>query len=157
MKKGDQFQDALEKHALRCGCKTPVIVHWEGKTKAGKYDDLVSTVDLAPTVLTACGANVPDTMSGVSLLDVAAGKGPLKREAVVGEIYVHTAIKIEDPRANLTYRWIRAGDWKLIVPVKEGNPELYNLRDDPLEKTNLAEKESEIVGRLKKRLEETWK
>ena len=56
-----------------------------------------------------------------------------------GEIYVHTAVKLEDPRANLTHRWVRAGDWKLIVPVKaDGKPELYNLADDPHEKTNQA-------------------
>jgi uncharacterized sulfatase len=156
-KKGDQFETRSKNTPYDAGVRSPVIINWEGKTKAGKHDDLVSTVDFAPTVLTACGAKVPDSMSGVSLLDVAAGKGPLKRKEVFGEIYVHTAIKIEDPRANLTHRWIREGDWKLIVPVKDGKPELYNLRDDPLEKTNLAEKSAEIVQRLKKRLEEVWK
>ena len=70
-------------------------------------------------------------MSGVNLLDVAAGKGRLKRDAVFGEIYVHTAVKLDDPRANLTHRWIRVGDWKLIVPVKDGTAELFNLVDDP--------------------------
>ena len=43
-------------------CARPVIVHWDGHTKAGKYPDLVSTIDLAPTVLTACGVKVPDAM-----------------------------------------------------------------------------------------------
>jgi uncharacterized sulfatase len=157
VKKGDQFETRSKNTPYDAGVRSPVIVHWEGKTKAGKYDDLVSTVDFAPTVLTACGAKIPDTMSGVSLLDVAAGKGPLKRDAVFGEIYVHTAIKIEDPRANLTHRWIREGNWKLIVPVKEGKPELYNLRDDPLEKTSLAEKNTEVVERLRKQLEGAWK
>lgn len=158
VKKGDQFQTRSKNTPYDAGVRTPVIVHWEGMTKAGKYDDLVSTVDLAPTVLAACGAKAPDTMSGVSLLDVAAGKGPLKRDAVFGEIYVHTAVKIEDPRANLTHRWIRVGDWKLIVPMKEAEkPELYNLRDDQQEKTNLADKNTDTVVRLKKRLEEMWK
>jgi uncharacterized sulfatase len=156
-KKGDQFETRSKNTPYDAGVRSPVIIHWGGKTKAGKHDDLVSTVDFAPTVLTACDAKVPDTMSGVSLLDVATGKGPLKRDAVFGEIYIHTAIKIEDPRANLTYRWIRAGDWKLIVPVKDGKTELYNLRDDPLEKENVADKNSEIVGRLTKRLDEAWK
>ena len=97
-------------------------------------------------------------MSGLSLLDVAAGKGSLKRDAVFGEIYVHTAIKIEDPRANLTFRWVRVGDWKLILPVK--NPakvELYNLKSDPHEKTNLAAAHADMVAQLKKRLDTAWK
>jgi arylsulfatase A-like enzyme len=123
----------------------------------GKYTDLVSTVDLAPTILTACGAKVPAAVSGVSLLDGAAGKGPLKRDAVFGEIYVHTAVKLEDPTANLTHRWVRSGDWKLIVPVKGGAAELFNLADDPQEKTNLAEKKPDVVERLKKRLDAEWR
>jgi uncharacterized sulfatase len=156
-KKGDQFSTRSKNTPYDAGVRTPVIVHWDGHTKAGKFADLVSTVDLAPTLLTACGVKVPDNMSGVSLLDTAAGKGPLKRDAVFGEIYVHTAIKLEDPRVNLTHRWIRAGDWKLIVPVKDGNTELYNLADDPQEKTNLEETKADVVERLTKRLEEAWK
>ena len=157
-KKGDQFATRSKNTPYDAGVRTPVILDWDGHTKAGKYPDLVSTVDLAPTVLTAAGAKVPANMSGVNLLDVAAGKGALKREAVFGEIYVHTATKLEDPKANLTHRWVRVGDWKLIAPVKEGGAvELFNLADDPLEKTNLAEKKPDVVKRLRARLPEGWK
>src|SRR5262245_22606645 len=31
------------------GLRTPVLLRWPGRTKAGKYNDLVSTVDIAPT------------------------------------------------------------------------------------------------------------
>jgi uncharacterized sulfatase len=157
VKKGDQFQTRSKNTPYDAGVRTPVILHWGGHTKAGRYADLVSTVDLAPTVLTAAGATVPKAMAGVSLLDVAAGKGGLRRDAVFGEIYVHTAVKLEDPRANLTHRWVRVGDWKLIEPVKGGGkPELYDLANDPLEKTNLVEKHPEVVERLRKRLAEAW-
>lgn len=155
--KNDQFATRSKNTPYDAGVRTPIIVHWQGKTKPGKYDDLVSTVDLAPTLLTACGVAIPKNMSGLSLLDAALGKGALKRDAVFGEIYVHTAVKIDDPRANLTHRWIREGGWKLILPVKEGKPELFNLADDPEEKSNLADKNSELVTRLRKRLEEAWK
>jgi uncharacterized sulfatase len=157
-KKGDQFQTRSKNTPYDAGVRTPVIVHWPGHTRAGKYADLVSTVDLAPTVLAAVGAKAPATMSGVSLLDVAAGTGSLKRDAVFGEIYVHTAIKVDDPRANLTHRWVRSGAWKLIVPVKEGEAiELYNLADDPHEKSNLAGRKPEVVQNLRARLDEFWK
>lgn len=157
-KKGDQFETRSKNTPYDAGVRTPIIVHWPGHTKAGKSAELVSTVDLAPTVLTACGSTVPASMSGVSLLDVAAGAGRLKRDAVAGEIYVHTAIKLDDPRANLTHRWVRSGDWKLILPVnKEGAIELFNLADDPHEKKNLADARPEIVERLRKKLDEVWK
>jgi uncharacterized sulfatase len=156
-KKGDQFATRSKNTPYDAGVRTPMILHWDGHTKAGQYADLVSTIDIAPTVLTAAGAKVPDSMDGVNLLDAAAGTA-LKRDAVFGEIYVHTAVKIEDPRANLTHRWVRAGDWKLIVPIKADNkPELYNLADDPHEKTNLAERKSEKLAALSKRLEAVWK
>jgi arylsulfatase A-like enzyme len=156
-KKGDQFNTRSKNTPYDAGVRTPVILHWAGHTKAGKYADLVSTVDLAPTVLSAAAAKVPDAMDGLNLMDTASGKGRLKRDAVFGEIYVHTAVKIEDPRANLTHRWVRAGDWKLIVPVKaDGKPELYNVADDPQEKTDRADAEPAEVDRLKKRLDKMW-
>lgn len=156
--KGDQFATRSKNTPYDAGVRTPIIVHWQGRTKAVKYLDLASTVDLAPTVLTAVEAQVPKTMSGVSLLDAASGKGALERGAVFGEIYVHTAVKLEDPRANLTHRWVREGDWKLILPIKgEAKPELFNLKDDPHEKQNLAASKSEEVKRLTKRIEESWK
>jgi len=156
--KGDQFATRSKNTPYDAGVRTPMILHWPETTKAGKYLDLASTVDLAPTVLSAIDAKVPETMSGLSLLDVASGKGPIKRDAVFGEIYVHTAVKLEDPRANLTHRWVREADWKLIVPVKgEGKPELFNLKDDPHEKKNLAEVKPEDVKRLAKRIEDDWK
>jgi uncharacterized sulfatase len=157
-RKGDQFQTRSKNTPYDAGVRTPVVLHWDGHTKAGRYPDLVSTVDLAPTVLAAAGLLASKGMAGVNLLDAAAGKGGLKQDAVFGEIYVHTAVKLEDPRANLTHRWVRVGDWKLIEPVKaEGKPELYNLAEDPGEKTDLAGRQPGVVERLRKRLAEAWK
>jgi arylsulfatase A-like enzyme len=156
-KKGDQFNTRSKNTPYDAGVRTPVVLHWNGHTKAGRYADLVSTVDICPTVLSAAAAKAPDKLDGLSLLDTAAGNGRLKRDLVFGEIYVHTAVKIEDPRANLTHRWVRSGDWKLIVPVKsDGKPELYNLADDPHEKKDLADGKPDEVRRLKKRIDEMW-
>lgn len=140
------------------GVRTPILVRWPGHTKAGRYNDLISTVDLAPTILTACGAKVPKELPGLNLLDVAAGKGPLPRDAVFGDIYLHTAVDINKPALNLTHRWVRQGDWKLIVTEEKKNqPELYNLRQDPFETKNLAATNEDKVKQLTKRLDEWWK
>jgi arylsulfatase A-like enzyme len=138
------------------GLRTPVLLRWPGKTKAAKYDDLVSTVDIAPTILSACGVKVPESMAGLNLLDVASGKGALKRKAVFGEIFEHTAKDIDKPGVNLTHRWVREGDWKLIVPVK-GKVELYDVKRDPFEKENVANKEKVRVEGLTKTLDAWWK
>jgi arylsulfatase A-like enzyme len=47
---------------------------------------------------------------------------------------------------------IRAGDWKLLEYFEEGQVELYNLRDDLAESTNLAPQRSEVAANLQKRL-----
>lgn len=139
------------------GVRTPIAVRWPGHTRAGRYDDLVSSIDLVPTILTACGIKPPATMPGLSLLDTAAGKGPLPRNVVFGELFVHTAVDLDKPAANLTHRWVREGDWKLIHPVdKKQKPELYHLKQDPTEEKDLAVAEPERVKHLTKVIDDWW-
>ncbi|HTI51379.1 MAG TPA: sulfatase [Planctomycetaceae bacterium] len=139
------------------GLRTPVMLRWPAHTKAGRYDDLVSTVDLAPTILTAAGLTPPREMPGLSVLNVAAGTGRLERAAVFGEIFEHTAVKLDQPALNLTHRWIRSGDWKLIV-FQDGrtSPELYDVAHDPFENHNLASDEPGKVQQFSKALDAWW-
>lgn len=139
------------------GLRTPVMLRWPQHTKVGVYQDLVSTIDLVPTILTACGVKPPASMPGLSLLDAASGQQRLPRDAVFGEIYLHTAIDINQPALNLTHRWVREGDWKLILPQdKKSPPELYQLAQDPFEEKNLAEQNRDKVQHLQKRLQDWW-
>lgn len=138
------------------GVRTPVLVRWPGKVKPGVYNDLVSTTDVAPTILAACGQKPPKEMAGLSLLDCAAGKAALPRKEVFGEIFEHNAVVLDKPALSLTHRWLRQGAWKLIVPVK-ATAELYNLEHDPFEKTNLVEKEPARVKDLTAVLDAWWK
>lgn len=131
------------------GIRTPILIRWPGHTKAGRYEDLVLSTDLAPTVLTAAGLPVPEVMTGRNLLDVAAGRTHLDRSAIFGEIYVHTATELGQPELDVTHRWVREGEWKLIVPIKEGSPELFHLARDPHEKEDLSAKEPKRVARLR--------
>lgn len=137
------------------GVRTPVILRWPGHTRAQRYDDLVSTIDLAPTMLRACGVEPPEAMPGLDLLEVAAGRSRLARSAVRGEIYLHTCLDIDQARLNLTHRWLRSGDWKLIVPLAAGaKAELYDLKHDPFEDRNLADQYRDEVSRLRTLLDD---
>jgi len=141
------------------GLRTPVMLRWPGVTKAGRYDDLVSTTDIVPTILGAAGIDRPKEMPGLNLLDAAAGKGPLKRDAVFGEIFTHTAVDLERPSLSLTNRWVRRGDLKLITFEAAGErkpPELYDLRRDPFEKENLSAERPDDVADLLRRLDAWW-
>ena len=140
------------------GIRTPIIVKWPGQVKPAVSEQLASSIDLAPTVLAAAGGKPTPDMSGINLLDAKAVAG---RTAVFGEIFEHNAIDIHTPAANLQYRWVVAGNWKLIVPhapnIKDGKPELYDLASDPDEKTNLADKQPDTVAELTRKLDAWWK
>ena len=137
------------------GVRTPVLVKWPGHTRAGRYNDLVSSIDLAPTVLTACGVDVPEQMHGVDLMRAASGMGRLNRNAVFGEIYTHDCSVLGQPQMDVRFRWCRSGDWKLILPT-EGNPELYNIARDPHERMNRAGQEGNRVTQLRNLINEWW-
>jgi uncharacterized sulfatase len=139
------------------GVRTPILLRWPGKIAPAKYDTLISSVDLAPTILHACGVTPPSVMPGQNLLDVIAAKGKSDRDAVFGAIYEHDEPDIDDPSAGVLFRWCRQGNWKLIVPAGNGGtPELYDLAVDPHEEKNLAADHPAEVAKLRKRLDEWW-
>lgn len=140
------------------GVRTPVILSWPGRIPARRQEDLVSTIDVAPTILTACGVGVPASMPGLDLMPTARTGTPLPRDAVYGEIFIHTSVDIDNPSLNLTHRWIRKGEWKLIAPADStASPELYNIIDDPREERERAASNPETVKQLQASLDAWWK
>lgn len=139
------------------GVRTPLIIKWPEHTRAGRYNDLVSTIDIAPSILSAAGVRTPQQMRGLNLLNVASGNGRLDRNAVFGEIYRHDCTELGRPRMDVTFRWVRQGDWKLILPAEGNRIELFNLARDPNERTNLAGDNANRVAELRRTLEEWWR
>ncbi|MGC1272568.1 MAG: sulfatase [Planctomycetaceae bacterium] len=139
------------------GVRTPILLRWPGQIEPRRYETLVSSIDLVPTILKAAGVDVPQELPGQSLLDVIAAGGETDRDVVYGEIFEHDIPDIDDPAAGLLYRWCREGDWKLIVSEKaEGSAELYDLANDPHETRNLAEEHPDRVTGLRKKLDGWW-
>ena len=70
------------------GTRTPLIFSWPGKIAAGSVYDrgLVSTVDLAPTLLDIAGAERPDSLQGTSLRQMLTQPGSfVGRDTVFSE------------------------------------------------------------------------
>lgn len=142
------------------GVRTPIFFRWANRIKPAQYDDLVSSIDLAPTILAACGVSPGDVkLPGVNLLPICEGKQPsLQREAVFGEIFEHDAMTLGRPADHLLYRWIRTGPWKLIdAHSPQEKDMLFNLQDDPDEQHNLLDEKTTLHADLQKRLDEWWK
>jgi len=140
------------------GLRTPIMLRWPGHIEPAKYETLISSVDLAPTILHACGLTPPPEMTGLNLLDVIAADGKSDRDAVFGAIFEHDVPEIDDPAAGLLFRWCRHENLKLIEPAgANGEPELYDLTADPHEEKNLAAGQPEKIAALRNRLDEWWK
>lgn len=139
------------------GVRTPIMLRWPGHIAPHESQNLAMSIDLTPTLLTAAGLKPPADMPGINLLNETAVKG---RKAIFGECFTHNAIDLENPAANLRWRWMIEGDRKLIVPdpVNEpgGKTELYNLAEDPQERVDRSQVEGQRVARMQAALDAWW-
>ncbi len=151
--------------AYEGGVRTPIMFSWPGTLKPSDRPDLVSSIDLVPTMLAAAGAECPDDLPGLNLLPNLKDERPLERKAIFGESFAHDIADIANPRASLLYRWCIEGDWKLLLtydgevnryksthPRTERGPQLFDLTRDPHEEHNVAADRPEIVDRLSRQI-----
>ncbi len=130
LKGGDRLYNEL--------LKVPFVVHLPGGQHGGqRLDALASFHDVLPTVLDAVGmGNNLDAFPGKSLLPVMRGEVGEVREAIISGYY------------GAADRCIRDRVWSYIRRPAEEPDELYNLQDDPGEKTNLIDHYPEQAQRL---------
>lgn len=139
------------------GLRFPLMIRWPGHIPPARHETLVSSIDVVPTLLDAAGAKIPAQLPGISLIPEATGRGRTDRDAVFGEIFEHTATDLNHPALDLTHRWIRRDNWKLIVFEDSAHgPELYDLSRDPQEKVNLARDQPDRVSELAGQIEKWW-
>jgi len=138
----------------------PLIVSWPGRTEAGvETDALASNVDVMPTLTAMAGLSNLPYMAGKDLSQVLLNP---RNGSVRNEIVYHQGWEV-DPSIRRKFggfthpaqvRSMRNREWKYAYYFKrdggdETEFELYSLKDDPLEMTNLAND----AGYLKKRIE----
>lgn len=136
------------------GVRTPIMLSWPGRIATGRSDAYASSVDLAPTLLRACGVTPPAVMSGKDLLDADAPRG-----VVYGETFSHDVADLDRPTKGLQSRWMIRGGWKLIAPrSRRGrSAELYDLSADPAERVDLAAKQPGRVEDMQRALDAWWR
>ncbi|MEO0734879.1 MAG: sulfatase, partial [Bacteroidota bacterium] len=141
------------------GFRVPGIIKWPAVIPAGTVrNQVVSSIDVFPTVADIIGAELPELpIDGVSLLPLLSGEST----AAVRETFYYYDLE------NLNA--IRHGDWKYVFPHdfltttgmkpgEDGFPGpvrpvqfqggLFNLRQDPGERDNLAKHFPEKVAEL---------
>jgi arylsulfatase A-like enzyme len=135
------------------GIKVPCVVSWAGKIKPNTVSqEVISSIDFYPTFLEMAGLK-PDNgqiIDGESLLPVLTNEKKLKREAIYCH-FPHYVIATD----NYPSTAVRKGDYKLIKVYGQGENqgdayELYDLKNDEGETTNLATKNPKVVKKLAK-------
>lgn len=132
--------------------KTPLLIAWPGKTKAGtRSDELVQNLDFAQTFLAAAGVAAPADMQGLSMMPLLTGEPQKwKRDAVYYHYYEypaehmvnrHYAIITKDYK--LIHYYYVEDQWELIDRKKDPK-ELKNVYNDP----GYAKVKKELHARL---------
>lgn len=120
----------------------PMIIKGPGVPKNETFDAMVYLYDLYPTLSELAGLPKPTQVDGKSLAPILKGKEKEVRSSLF------TAYRY-------TVRAVRTSEWKLLRYPERDYTQLFNLKNDPLELNNLAEKEeysktkNELVTLLK--------
>ncbi len=123
------------------GIRTPFAIYWKGQLQAGStYDKTISSLDIFPTVATAAGFNPADNknpLDGVDLLPYLTNE------------------KSSNPHKSLFWRVcggmeyaVRSGDYKLVKTYYQDEYMLFNLKNDPIEMTDIASCNKELVEKM---------
>jgi arylsulfatase A-like enzyme len=127
------------------GLRVPFLARWPGVVAPGTRSDYAGLVfDLFPTVLEATGRRVPDGTDAVSLLPILRGGS-----VPAGERDLYFVRREGNPAyGGLAYHALIRGEWKLLQNSPYAPLELYNLRLDPYEATNVLAANRDLARRL---------
>ena len=128
------------------GIRAPLIVKWPGVTEPGSTIAAPATShDLYPTMLAMAGlpARPRQHVDGV---DLTGAMDPDRTSPARDTLYWH--FPHYHGSGNRPSAAIRAGDWKLVHWFEDGRSELFDLRADLSETTDLADVEAERAAGL---------
>ena len=157
---GEHGLSAERRLAYEEALRIPMMMRFPGRIDAGiRRDEMVLSLDLAPTLLELAGEAPPANLQGRSLLPVLDGVADDWRTSFLVEYYTDTVFERID---HMGYKAVRGDRYKYIRYVDlDGMDELYDLAADPYELRNRVDDEhyatalSEMQAELDRLLEQT--
>jgi arylsulfatase A-like enzyme len=155
---GSHFKTRNAEYKRSChesAIRVPTVLQGPGFESGGQLHQLVSLVDLPPTLLDAAGLPIPGEMQGRSILPLVRGNAAGWPEEVFLQIS-----ESQVGRAVRTHRW----KYSVVAPDKHGwhdaasdryvEEYLYDLEADPYELTNLVgfESHQQVAAVMRERL-----
>lgn len=125
------------------GIRTPMIVVWPDKVKAGSTSNHISAFwDIMPTFAEIAKVPLKAETDGISFLPELLGQTAQKKHE-----YLYWEFSERGGRQAM-----RMGDWKAVVYDLQNNPmprmQLYNLSEDELENNDIASEHPEIISKM---------
>ena len=131
--------------------------------KRFQQSDIVSSLDLFPTLLDYAGAAIPAGLEGRSLRPTLEDREPWTRDSVVGNMRRPRkgAPDIEDPtfidwRNDAGSYFVRTKRWHYIWRPYFDIQELYDVELDPLEEQDVSSEHAEVTDAFRTQVEE-WR
>lgn len=124
--------------------RVPMIIRWPGQTQEGAFiDEIVTHLDLYPTLLEMAGIKKPD-----DLLLRGSSLAPLLKGSDIDWDNTFFA-QLTLPKTNSLLRSIQTKEWKYVHDFADSTKyEFYNMADDPRENNNLIDNADPfLIGR----------
>jgi arylsulfatase A-like enzyme len=143
---------------LEGGIGVPFIARWPGKIPAGRVDktSIFSAVDLLPTFCELAGVTLPKSYKpdGLSQVQTLMGNGnQLRSKPLFWRISAPWPAHPTKPDHWVSYAVVYE-KWKLCLNHDFSYFELFDLVNDPMEKSNLATKQVQLVKKMRKQLDQ---
>ncbi|WAC15137.1 sulfatase family protein [Dyadobacter pollutisoli] len=135
--------------------RVPLIISGGGLSANLKHtqsNNIALNIDVAPTILSLAGVQVPGSMQGMDLIKSMQNKTSARKDF----FYQHTFMG--SPRLPKV-EGVVTGDFKYMKYIEHGYEELYDTKNDPHETVNLAGNDvySKKMAELRRRYEELRK
>ena len=142
-----------KREPTEAGIRTPIFITHEGSIQAQRDNQtLASNIDIAPTILKACGIESPKEMSGLDLRNTKLLK---ERDRIFVDVYAHDSNldKLQNLKDGLK-AWVVIDGWDKLIMSPNKN-EYYDLKNDPDDRRNLASSNRSKVSKLQAMID-TW-
>jgi arylsulfatase A-like enzyme len=125
------------------GLRVPMIVYWPGTIRPGRVSDFSwAAWDFLPTAMQIALREPPKNIDGISVLPTLLGETQTNR---------HEFFSWELHGRELAQA-ARMGDWKIVRSKAVEKWELYNLKTDPGETQDVADKNPGVIAQFEKLL-----